>query len=332
MATLKDVAREAGLSVGTVSRVLNNRGYISDETRQSVNRAMKKLNYQPNEMARSLSKQRSSMIGVIVPSISHPYFSKLVESLESAAHHEEYEILLFVSQGRPDREEEYVRACISNRVAGLILCTGSVRTARLKNLGFPVVVYERLLNDADAAVECDNYEGGRLAAEELIRCGCRNLLCISGIGEVSMPADERWDGFLETCARHEGISVRSFACSEESISDLRYKTQLQTCMDQNPGVDGVFASSDVIAAELLEVLRTRGQRIPEDVKVIGYDDVFLSELTTPELTTIHQPVEEMAQTCIDIIRRAAAGEAYPARTVLRVNLVRRGSTQTLQED
>ena len=113
MATLKDVAREAGLSVGTVSRVLNNRGYISDETRQSVNRAMKKLNYQPNEMARSLSKQRSSMIGVIVPSISHPYFSKLVESLESTAHHEEYEILLFVSQGRLDREEEYVRACIA---------------------------------------------------------------------------------------------------------------------------------------------------------------------------------------------------------------------------
>ena len=103
-------------------------------------------------------------------------------------------------------------------------------------------------------------------------------------------------------------------------------------MDQNPGVDGVFASSDVIAAELLGVLRARGQRIPEDVKVIGYDDVFVSELTMPELTTIHQPVEEMAQTCIDIIRRAAAGEAYPARTVLRVNLVRRGSTQTLQKD
>ena len=332
MATLKDVAREAGLSVGTVSRVLNNRGYISDETRQSVNRAMKKLNYQPNEMARSLSKRRSNMIGVIVPSISHPYFSKLVESLESKAHEEEYEILLFVSQGRVDREEEYVRACISNRVAGLILCTGSVRTARLKNLGFPVVAYERLLNDADAGVECDNYEGGSLAAEELIRCGCRNLLCISGVGEVSMPADVRRNGFVDVCARHEGISVRSFACSEESISDLDYKTQLQTCMDQNPGVDGVFASSDVIAAELLGVLRERGLRIPEDVQVIGYDDVFVSELTTPELTTIHQPVQEMAQTCIDIIRQAAAGETFPSRTVLRVKLIRRGSTRTIQAD
>ena len=332
MATLKDVAREAGLSVGTVSRVLNNRGYISEETKQNVNRAMKKLNYQPNEMARSLSKQRSSMIGVIVPTISHPYFSKLIESMERAAHQEEYDLLLFVSQGRVDREEEYVRACISNRVAGLILCTGSVRTARLKNLGFPVVAYERLLNEADAGVECDNYEGGILAAQELIRCGCRNLLCISGIGEVSMPADVRRDGFMDACARHEGIRTQFFCCSEERITDLRYKSQLDECMDLYPDVDGVFASSDVIAAELLGVLSSRGKRVPEDVKIVGYDDVFVSELTTPDLTTIHQPVQEMARTCIDIIRRASENEAFPARTVLRVNLVRRGSTRTAQDE
>ena len=326
MATLKDVAREAGLSVGTVSRVLNNRGYISEETRQSVDRAMKKLNYRPNEMARSLSRRRSTMIGVIVPSISHPYFAKLISCLESTAHREGYEILLFASQGKVDREEEYVMACSSNRVAGLILCSGAVRTAKLKNLGFPVVAYERLLNDADAGVECNNYEGGVLAAEELIRCGCRNVLCIRGASEVSMPADLRRDGFLDTCYRNEGVQTHVYSCSQEHIADLRYTPELCACLDEFPDVDGVFATSDVIAAQLMGVLQNRGRRIPEDVKVIGYDDVFVSELTSPELTTIHQPLEDMAEACIDIIKKAADGEAFPARTVLHVKMVRRGTT------
>ena len=325
MATLKDVAREAGLSVGTVSRVLNNRGYISEETRQSVSQAMKKLNYQPNEMARALSRSRSSMIGVIVPSISHPYFSKLIACLEDAARRESYEILLFASQGKASREEEYVRACCSNRVAGLVLCSGQVRTAMLRDLGFPVVTYERFLNDADAGVECDNYQGGRLAAEALLNAGCRNLISISGAGQVSMPADARRDGFLDTCGRRAGVRARDFVCSPERIGDLDYIPELYAFLDEVPDVDGVFASSDVIAAQMIRALRERGKSVPEDVRIVGYDDVLISELTDPQLTTIHQPVREMADACIDIIKRAADEEEYPSRTTFPVTLVRRGT-------
>ena len=124
MATLKDVARESGLTVGTVSRVLNNRGYISEKTRNRVYEVMKELNYQPNEMARSLSKQSSNTIGVIVPHIVHPYFAKLISNLEVAAYNNKYKILLFNSKGKNAREEEYIEMCRSNRVAGLILCSG----------------------------------------------------------------------------------------------------------------------------------------------------------------------------------------------------------------
>ncbi|MBQ3999867.1 MAG: LacI family DNA-binding transcriptional regulator [Oscillospiraceae bacterium] len=326
MATLKDVAREAGLSVGTVSRVLNNRGYISEETRQSVAAAMKRLNYQPNEMARSLSRRRSSMIGVIVPNISHPYFTKLIECLEDAAHREGYEILLFASRGKASREEEYVMACCSNRVAGLVLCSGQVKTAKLRDLGFPVVTYERFLNDADAGVECNNYEGGRLAAEELLRAGCRNLISVTGEGLVSMPADARRDGFLDACGMRSDVRARNFTCSPERIGDLDYIPELHSFLDEVPDADGVFAGSDVIAAQLIRVLRKRGKRVPEDVRIVGYDDVLVSELTDPQLTTVHQPVREMADACIDIVKKAAAGEGYPARTTLHVTLVRRGTT------
>ena len=121
MATLKDVAKETGLTVSTVSRILNNRGYISEDARQRVRDAMQKLDYQPNEVARSLSKKTSNTIGVILPHISHPYFAKVISCLESAADARGYKILLFNSKGRDDKQAKYVEICKSNRVAGVIL-------------------------------------------------------------------------------------------------------------------------------------------------------------------------------------------------------------------
>ncbi len=326
MATLKDVAREAGLSVGTVSRVLNNRGYISEETRISVKEAMARLNYQPNAMARSLSKQSSTTIGVIVPNISHPYFAKVVSCLESIAHEKNFQILMFCSHGETSREEEYVRVCCSNRVAGLILCSGAVKTGKLRNLGFPVVTFERFLNEADAGVECDNYEGGVLAAEELIKSGCRNLMCVVGAGEVSMPADERKEGFLDVCKRTPGIEVREFVCAVEHQEDLNYVPELNAFLDAMPETDGIFAGSDVIGMQALSELARRGRRVPQDIKIVGYDDVNLAQMTTPQMTTIHQPVNEMARACINIILKAAKGEEYPVRTMFHVSLEKRGTT------
>ena len=326
MATLKDVAREAGLSVGTVSRVLNNRGYISEETRQSVRDAMARLHYQPNAMARSLSKRSSSMIGVIVPSISHPYFAKVLSCLESAAHEENYQILLFCSQGKVSREEEYVRVCCSNRVAGLVLCSGAVKTGKLRDLGFPVVAFERYLNEADAGVECDNYEGGAIAARELIRTGSRKLLCIGGKGEVSMPADARREGFLDVCREHPDVIVKECLCSAEHLDDLNYYPELSEFFDSMPDTDGIFAGSDVIGMQSITELEKRGKRVPDDVRIVGYDDVNIAQMTTPQLTTIHQPVLEMARECSSIIVKAANNEGYPTRTMFRVALERRGTT------
>ena len=326
MATLKDVAREAELSVGTVSRVLNNQGYISEETRKRVQEAMGRLHYQPNAMARSLSKKSSSMIGVIVPSISHPYFAKVLSCLESEAHEKNYQLLLFCSQGKKSREEEYVRVCISNRVAGLVLCSGTVETAKLRDLGFPVVTFERFLNNADAGVECDNYEGGVIAAGELIRAGCTRLLCIGGKGEVSMPADARRVGFMDTCARYPEVKVREYLCAPEHLDDLNYFQELKMFLDEAPDTDGIFAGSDVIGMQVMAELTARGRRVPQDVKVVGYDDVNLAKMTTPQMTTIRQPVTEMAREAIRVIEKAAHHESYPVRTMFHVTLERRGTT------
>lgn len=174
MATLKDVAKETGLTVTTVSHVLNNRGYISEETRKKVYDAMKKLNYHPNEVARSLSKQSTNTIGVIVPHIRHPYFAELISNLESQAYRHQHKILLFNSQEKNEKEYEYLEMCSSNRVAGIILCSGTVGVNEFQGLNVPLITIERFLENGTGSVECDNIQGGRLAAtavELLVRAG-----------------------------------------------------------------------------------------------------------------------------------------------------------------
>lgn len=325
MATLKDVAREAGLTVGTVSRVLNNRGYISDKAREKVNEAMKKLNYHPNEVARSLSKSSTNTIGVIVPHIRHPYFTEMISNLENQAYKKGYKILLCNSRSIQEKEKEYIDMCTSNKVAGIILCSGTVSTEVFDGIGVPVVTIERFLDNGTAAVECDNRQGGVLAAEKLIACGCRHLLHVGNIGGMFMPADMRTEGFREVCER-ENIPFVELLTEEIQYNSMKYGELIEDALKKYPETDGLFANSDVIAAQTLQTCRKLCISVPERLKVIGFDDVFLATLTTPQLTTVHQPIKEMAEIAINLLHDAVSGKLVPKRTVLPVCLSERETT------
>lgn len=325
MATIKDVAREAGLTVGTVSRVLNNRGYISEATREKVYRVMKELNYQPNEVARSLSKSKTNTIGVIVPHIVHPYFAKLISNLEKAASDRGYKILLCNSREERERELEYLEMLKSNRVAGLVLCSATVKTESLADLDIPVITIERNVGRGTASVECDNYQGGVMAAEHLIACGCRYLINLGGVEQTEMPADSREVGFLDMCGKY-GVTGIGRKSRENEYYTMEYHEYIEKIILENPQADGIFASSDLIAAQVLQVCAKLGIRVPEDMKVVGFDDVNVAALTTPPITTVHQPVKEMAETAIELIIKRNKGELVPTRTLLPVSLVKRGTT------
>lgn len=325
MATIKDVAREAGLTVGTVSRVLNNRGYISEATREKVYQIMKELNYQPNEVARSLSKSKTNTIGVIVPHIVHPYFAKLISNLEKAASDRGFKMLLCNSREERERELEYLEMLKSNRVAGLILCSATVKTESLESLEIPVITIERNVGTGTASVECDNYQGGVLAAKHLIACGCKHLINFGGVDKTEMPADSREVGFLEMCGQYGVAGVASKSHENQYIA-MEYHEHIEKIIRENPETDGIFASSDLIAAQVLQVCAKLGLKVPEQVKVVGFDDVNVAALTTPPITTIHQPVKEMAEMSVDLIVRSNKGEMIPTRTVLPVTLVKRGTT------
>lgn len=325
MATLKDVAKETGLTVSTVSRVLNNRGYISEETRSKVHLAMKKLNYQPNEVARSLSKQTTNTLGVIVPHIDHPFFSRLISSLESTASAEGYKLLIFNSKDQEDKEAEYLEICKSNRVAGVILCSGSVDIDKFEGLNVPLVTIERFLEHGTASVECDNVQGGKLAAEHLIDCGCHSLIYLGGPSEVQMPADDRAQGFAEACSR-AGVHHAEIKTDSGMYNQLEYHPFIEQVLEQYPKTDGIFASSDVIAAQVIQVCRKKGISIPKQLRLVGFDDVTIAALTTPSITTIHQPVKEMAQMAVSHLKKAGEGKLVPRRTALPVTLIKRETT------
>ena len=340
MATLKDVARETGLTVTTVSRVLNNRGYISEETREKVYAAMKKLNYRPNEVARSLSKKSTNTIGVIVPHIRHPYFSELISNLENEASKRGYKMILCNSQEKENKEREYLEMCTSNRVAGIVLCSAGVAVEEFQGSNIPLITIERYMENGTASVECDNKQGGKLAAEHLIACGCKNLLHISGVYETAMPADDRALGFIEVCEK-AGVFHREVATNTYQYNNLEYHDFLEEVLkenyyvdntaenDENCGksrIDGIFASSDLIAAQVLQVCSKLGIRVPEDIKLVGFDDVNISSLTTPRITTIHQPIKEIAELTLELLINAQDGKTVAKRSLLPVSLVKREST------
>lgn len=323
MATLKDIAERAGVTITTVSRVINNRGYISDRTRERVTEVMRELNYQPNEVARALTKRHTNMIGLIVPHISHPFFARLISCMESEAAKRGYRILLCNSKEEPEREEAYLNMCLSNRVTGIVLCSRNIKAEKLRRLEVPIVNFEKENEEAAVSIQCDNYGGGRLAAEHLCRKGCRRLLHFGGVRGGSMPADQRAEGFARTC-RENGCGCRIILGDKKVYDTMDYKEMIRGALLAYPETDGIFASSDLIAAQTIQVCRELEIEVPERMRIVGFDDVMLAELTTPSITTIHQPVRKMAELAVDCIAGGKCGQAEVIR--LPVYLVERQST------
>ena len=325
MATIVDVAKLAGVTPTTVSRVINNRGYISEKTRNKVNEAMDQLGYQPNEIARSLTKQKSNTIGLIVPHISHPYFAKLISNLENEAAKSGYKIILCNSKEKAEKEKQYLDMCKSNRVAGIILCSGNVESNKINTGNIPIVLLEKNFEDGKLGIQCDNYQGGKLATEHLIDCGCKRLLHFSGVIDEEMPADNREKSFIDICNENNiEFFIRKYDIN--TYNEMNYYEYIKDTFNEIKNIDGIFASSDLIAAQVIQVCNELNIRIPSDVKLVGFDDVEIAKLTTPTITTIHQPIKEMAKLAIELIDSKYKNIEVNEQTILPIELVVRNST------
>ncbi|MHA7966563.1 LacI family DNA-binding transcriptional regulator [Paenibacillus sp. CAU 1782] len=329
MIKITDVAEKAGVSVTTVSRVLNNRGYISQKTRDRVYQAMKELNYQPNEMARALFRRKSNMIGLIIPTVAHPFFSELTYHLENYAHEKGYKLLLCNSNRDIAKERQYIDMLKKNQVDAIIMGSAVLDVEHYLNLNLPIVSFDRQLSGDIPLVTSDSYSGGIQAAEHLVQQGCRSFAYVyRGIGgphHGAMLASGRSQGFGDELAKH-GFEAVHLPLEQMLAEPLNHVNDIADFLKHHPGVDGIFASSDLIAAEIIQACRLLNRGIPQDVKLIGYDDTGVASLTSPRLSTIKQPIQQMSECTIESIISQIEGEDVPMINTFPVSFVRRETT------
>ncbi|WP_410770225.1 LacI family DNA-binding transcriptional regulator [Fontibacillus sp. BL9] len=325
MATIHDVALKAGVSVTTVSRVLNDRGYISETTRNKVYGAMRELNYQPNELARSLLRKQSNLLGLILPDVSHPFFAKLAERIEYYADREGYKILLCNSQMNPAKERDYIDMLKRSRVDGIIMGSHTLEIGEYRNLHSRLVTFDRKIGEDIPYLSSDNYRGGTLATELLISKGCRKILHICGSLALDMLSQRRTDAFLDA-VRKAGVEHVIVQTEMNGLDEERYRGLLQAVLEAHPDLDGIFATSDVIAAYALKECIRTGRSVPGDVRIVGYDDVGTARWVTPELTTIRQPIDGFGREAVRLLQMQIEGLAVSQQNELPVELVERGTT------
>ena len=325
MATIKDVAEIAGITVTTVSRVLNNRGYISEKTRQKVNAAMKELDYQPNEIARALFRKKSNLIGLIVPNVAHPFFAQLTSSIEYYAYKNGYKILICNSYEDSVKEKDYIDMLKRNQVDGIIMGSHTLEISEYLNLGRPIVSIDRCLAGNIPYIASDNYNGGVLATNLLIDKGCKRLAHISGPLILNTPANKRFQAFIDVATKrhikHVVVETRLGSFEIEENEKLIYKL-----FTDFPDIDGIFASSDIIAACVMNVSSVLLKKIPKDIKVVGYDDIDLAALIVPSLTTIRQPIKEIGEMAIKSIIDQLGNKPINNENILPVELIIRKTT------
>lgn len=303
MANIQDVARHAKVGVGTVSRVLSGKGYVKEETRQRVQASIIALNYTPNEMARNLFYKKSGIVAVIVPEVAHPFFAEFVNAAEVALAKYGYQMMVCDTFYESNYEQKYLEMLRQQRVDGLIFgAHTSLDISQYENINRPIVAMDRNLGDKIPCVMANHKEGGRLAAEQLIRSGCKNVLqfgTIKGEDKVSTPSSLRHTVFDQMMREH-GITCHSVSIKWH-ISDYKYYTKMaQGMLDKYPDVDGVFAA-DMIAMAILQVAMLRGKKVPEEFRVVGYDGTNGIGLMYPRITTIVQPIQELADETVKLV-------------------------------
>jgi DNA-binding LacI/PurR family transcriptional regulator len=300
MATIEDVAKHARVSIATVSRVLNGSAGVGDETRKRVEAAIAALDYRPNPAARSLRSNRSRIIGLLISDIQNPFFAALIRGVEDEALRHEYSLILCNSDESPQREQQYLEVLYLERVAGIIVVPTREQLAqdirkRYRDRGIPIVTVDRRVKDQDIdAVLSDNVLGGHEAVAHLIANGYRRIGAVTGPQAVTT-GRERLEGYRK--ALHEaGIPLDPALERSGAFTVASGRELTEQLLDLTPPPDAIFAGNNLLTLGALHAIHDRDLKVPDDIALVGYDDIPWAELGTISLTTVTQPVYELGST------------------------------------
>ncbi|WP_267201999.1 LacI family DNA-binding transcriptional regulator [Limosilactobacillus kribbianus] len=308
VAKLSDVARVAGVSVTTVSRVINNYGSLSEKTIKKVHAAMRQLNYQPNALARAMQGKPSQFIGLIFPNLINPFFAELVNELERQLFTKGYKAIIASSAENPEIEHDYLNMLMANQVDGIISGSHNLGIDEYHQITAPIVSFDRYLADNIPIVSADSYQGGQLAAKYLLDRHVKRLAVIVDEDQSVSPTVNRLQGVVDYLSQQG----RSFDPIDINRSQLK---------DVFPGIyDGVVASNDVQALEIINIYRQAGLRLNQDFLITGYDGSKLIRQVAPELPTVIQPIGELSSQLIQtLLHRIANPQEEAASAVVPVS-------------
>lgn len=321
--TLEDVAKAANVSLTTVSRVINNRGYISKKTKKKVFDTMDEIGYYPNEIARSLTTKKSGIIGLIFPTLTNPFQAELIQEIETLLADKNYKILLCNSRYNPEKEKKYLTMLRRNQVEGIIVGAHNENIDDYDIPHLPVVAVDRFLSDNIVTVSCDNYNGGKLAVKALIDSGCKNILCIHGNLKIMQPANERIRAYKELMDEYALPHIYSEVEFTKTLNE-KYNILKDTIIKKTE-IDGIFAGDDSCAILCLNILDELGKKVPDDIKIIGFDGATQTLAYFPKLTTIKQPISQIAETTVNSLLKKIDGINVGNTLNLPVKLIKGNS-------
>ncbi|MDT2756723.1 LacI family DNA-binding transcriptional regulator [Enterococcus asini] len=286
MATIRDVAKLAGVSVATVSRAINESGYVSKEAREKIEAAIKELDFAPNEVARSLFQKKSKLVGLLLPDISNPFFPLLAKGVEDNMNEKGYQVILGNVQEDAEKGLDYLRVFNQNNVSGVL---SAIASDSMGIFDKPLVVLDRVDDKTEYAVYSDDLLGGLIAAEAILKGNPKEIVVVAGPEQVT----RSWDRLLSVENTLKKANQHYSILQADSFQFQSAEAVANELFEKFPQVDSVIAPSDTHAIAILQAANQRGLKIPEEFQIVGYDDIPISNLVFPRLSTVHQPAYQI---------------------------------------
>lgn len=315
--SMLDIAQMANVSIATVSRVLNKNGRYSVETEKRVMRIVNENDYMPNMSAKSLRTNKSQSIAVMVPDITNEFFAKIVRSVENTILPYNYSVFVCDFHENEEIEDLHIANVATQNVDGVIYIAGRVDVRGVdKKLHIPIVYIDRQAEHANIVVQSDNEYGGFLATEELLKKGCRRIFFLCDRRRL-LPIRQRYEGYLKAHKKY-GVPIDDTLKLDGTVGYVQAKEDMLRILEEGKlKFDGVFATNDTMALGVLHAMQEFGTKVPDEVKLVGFDDISLSEFCNPPLTTITQNTEMMGQKAVIKLIEMMKGD----KTVCAQNIV-----------
>lgn len=321
MATIKDVAKAAGVGVGTASRALSGNGSISQETKVRIEDAAKRLGYVSNQIARNLKKQSTGCVAIIIPTIFHPFFAKMALYCEQELYNVGYRMIVVNSQDDIEKEKSMLKMIHQQRVDGIIFITHYDHGELDSSL--PIVSVDRHLGASCPYVTSNNYEMSLKAIDLLWEKGARNIGCVCGETTVESETRQRYLAYIDAMEKRNCpvmLLKKQFKHGQEMSVISEY-------FSMYPQTDGLFTGSDMLASAAYHVANQRGISVPSQLQIVGYDGILDAWESHPRLTTIRQNIPLMAKQVVELLCKRMSGQAVPPRVEVRADIVEGETTK-----